>query len=168
MAGLLLALPAILGAGWYFVAPGLRRGERRLLVALLPMALALFGLGVMFAYFTIFRYGLFLLLGLGGEILTPFISIDSYLSFALALLLPFGLVFQMPLVVFWLAKRGLLVPETLKRRRKYALLAVTAVAAVITPTVDILSQLVTALPMYLLYELSTLVATVVSRRAADR
>ena len=167
LSGLVLALPLILAAAWRFVAPGLRRVERRSLLIVILLVPLLFAAGMTFSYFTVLRYGLLMLMGLAGETLTPVISIDSYLSFVLALLLPFGVVFQMPLVVSWLVKWGFVTPERLKRKRKYALLLVVVVAALVTPTVDVISQLATAVPMYLLYELSLLVAALAHRKASD-
>lgn len=165
LSGLVLALPLILGAAWHFVTPGLRRAERRSLLIILLLAPVLFAAGMTFSYLTVLRYGVLMLMGLAGETLTPAISIDSYISFALALLLPFGVVFQMPLAVSWLVKWRIVTPETLKRKRKHALLLVVVVAALVTPTVDVISQLATAVPMYLLYELSLLVAAVAYRKA---
>lgn len=164
LAGAFLSLPVVLYQVWRFVGVGLTRGERRYALSLLPFSLLLFVGGAAFAFFAILPVGVKFLLGYQTEQLTPMISIGAYLSFATAFVLAFGVVFQLPLVILFLARLGIVTPASLAAGRKYALLGIVILSAVLTPGGDVVSQALMAIPTYVLYEVSILIARAVAPR----
>lgn len=166
LAGVLLSLPVILYQVWRFVSVGLTPRERRSTVALLPVSLLLFLIGGAFAFFAILPVGVRFLLSYQTEALVPMISIGAYTSFATAFVLAFGLVFQLPVVVLFLARLGIVSPASLARGRRYALLGIAALSAVLTPGGDVVSMGMMAVPTYLLYEISIWVARIFAPAAA--
>lgn len=157
LAGLIIAFPIVAWELWSFIAPALYPHERRYVYLLFPIILILFAGGVLFAYFTILKMVLAFLIYISGD-LQPMLTVDKYLSFVLTFTIPFGVVFELPVIVFFLTKIGVIGPETLSRNRKYALLVIFVIAAALTPGPDPISQTMMALPVYLLYEVSILVA----------
>lgn len=166
--GLFLALPYIFWQIWLFIRPALKPNERRYVRLLVPVAYVLFIAGVVFAYTTVFQVGVnffidFAATSLGG--LAPTFSISRYLSFTMGFLLPFGVVFELPLIFFFLALLGLVRYRFLVTNRKYAILLIFIVAAVLTPGPDIISQLLMAAPLYILFEVSLIIVWLVERAA---
>lgn len=155
--------PVIFYQLWRFVTPGLTVRERRLGLPFVVISQVLFAGGIAFAFFVIPR-GLRILLGFGGELIKPLLTADAYLSFLLTTVLAFGIVFEVPLVLVFLALLGIVSSEQLRRFRPYALVANVAVAAVITPTTDAVTLLFMAVPMAVLYEASILAAWLIARR----
>lgn len=151
--GLILAIPVIIFQVAGFVLPALETGEKVYLYVFLPGSVLLFALGVAFAYFGVLPFALKFFLGFGGDRFTPVISISSYIGFITGLIIPFGIVFELPMVVLILSKIGLVTPEFLSRQRKFAILIIFVIAAVMTPP-DVFSQVVMAGPMIVLYEIS--------------
>ncbi|MBI2266935.1 MAG: twin-arginine translocase subunit TatC [Armatimonadetes bacterium] len=161
--GFFAALPVILYQVLLFVLPGLTSRERRGVLLLLPFALALFVIGVLFAHQAILPTGLRFLLGYETPNLQAMISISRYVSFVLTLMGACGLIFEMPLVVLTLATMKIISSRFLARKRKYAVLVILITAGIATPSPDIFSQLLLAVPMYILYEISILLARVIAR-----
>lgn len=155
--GTAVASPLILYQMIAFVSPGLTRPERRLLLALLPVAFALFLAGGAFGYVIVLPFVLRFFLGFLSASLEPMISIGRYLSFVAGVVVPFAAVFELPLVIYLLARLGLVTGEGMRRRRGYAFVAILAAAAVLTPP-DAVSQAIMAGPVYLLYEISIWIA----------
>ncbi|SHI42042.1 twin-arginine translocase subunit TatC [Desulfofundulus thermosubterraneus] len=168
LAGFILAFPVMVWQVLGFILPALNRGERRLLLVLFPLSVTLFATGVAFAYFTVFPLTVRFLLILVTEGLQPMITVRDYLSFVLAFFIPFGLVFQLPLAVFVLTRMGLVTPRWLVKKRKYALLVNFILAAILTPGSDVISQLMMAMPMVLLYEAGVLVSYLVYRLSRSK
>lgn len=168
LAGFILAFPVMVWQVLGFILPALTRGERRLLLVLFPLSVTLFATGVAFAYFTVFPLTVRFLLVLVTEGLQPMITVRDYLSFVLAFFIPFGLVFQLPLAAFVLTRMGLVIPRWLVKKRRYALLVNFILAAVLTPGSDVISQLMMALPMVLLYEAGVLVSCLVYRLSRSK
>lgn len=166
LAGVFLSLPVVVYQIWRFVAVGLTRAERRYTLSLLPASVLLFVGGAAFAFFAILPVGVRFLLGYRTETLVPMISIGAYTSFATAFVLAFGLVFQLPIVILFLARLGIVTPATLAAGRRYALLGIVVASAILTPGTDVFSQLLMAVPTYLLYEASIWVARIFAPRAA--
>lgn len=166
LAGAFLSLPVVLYQVWRFVGVGLTRTERRYALSLLPFSLLLFVGGAAFAFFAILPVGVRFLLGYQTEQLTPMISIGAYTSFATAFVLAFGVVFQLPVVVLFLARLGIVTPASLAAGRRYALLGIVVLSAVLTPGGDVVSQVLMALPTYLLYEGSIWIARLVAPKPA--
>lgn len=161
-AGTAAAVPFFAYHALAFAAPGLEPGERRLLMALVPVVAVLFAAGVAFGFVVVLPFALRFFLGFTGEGLQPMIAVGRYVSFVAGVTLPFGLVFQLPVVVHILARVGLITGDGLRRNRRYAVLVILTVAAVLTPP-DVVSQLLMAIPMYGLYEVSIWVAAVAGR-----
>ncbi len=161
--GLILSSPMILYQLVAFVTPGLTRLERRILYVFLPAGLLFFAAGAAFGFFVIVPFVYRFFLGFTSESLRPFISVDSYVSFVTGLVIPFGMIFELPLVVVVLTFLGIITPRFLIRNRKYALLIVVVIAAFLTPP-DVISQIMMAVPLMGLFELSILLSRIVYRR----
>ncbi len=156
--GLVFSSPIILWQVWAFVSPGLKGEEKRSVKTAIGAGFLFFLLGALFCYFIVLPMTLNFFYHFNGSTnITPSISFDNYMNFVLSMLVVFGLVFEMPVLSFLLARLGVLQGEWLRKGRKYAILLVFIVAAIITPP-DVVSQLMTAAPMLLLYELSIYVA----------
>jgi sec-independent protein translocase protein TatC len=167
LAGLMLASPIIIYQFWMFVAPGLYTKEKRLLIPIIFLSSFFFVGGALFGYFIVFPWGFKFFLGFATEHIRPLPSMKEYLSFSAKLLLAFGLVFELPLVLTFLAKLGVVSVEFLKKQRKYALLLFFAGSAILTPP-DVVTQIMMALPMMLLYEISIIGARIFSpKRSGD-
>jgi len=153
-AGLILSLPVIFYQLWKFVRPGLYEKERKYTIRIVFFSMLFFMLGALFCYFVVIPYGLNFLLSFAGDQLTPTIQIKEYLKFITLLILVFGIVFELPLLSFFLTKLGLITPQFLRTKRRYGIVAIFIAAAVLTPTTDIISQLLLAVPLMVLYEIS--------------
>ncbi len=161
--GVVLASPLIIQQALAFVWPALEPREKRFVLASLPAVVLLFAGGLAFAFFLILPWAFRFFLGFTLPGVTPTLSVGSYISFLLNLTLPFGLVAQMPVLVAILGKLGLVSPAFLRRHRKFAVLAIFILAALLTPP-DPVSQLVMAVPMLALYEVSVLLARLTAPR----
>ena len=166
LCGLVIASPYIFYQIWKFVAPGLYKHERRLVIPFVLAASFLFVCGVLFGYFLILPYGLrFLVLGFEIEsAVEANIQLKQYISFVLKLMVAFGAAFELPVVIFFLARLGLVDASWLVQNFRYAIVIIFIVAAVITPP-DILTQVTLAMPLILLYWISVGVAYVFAPRA---
>jgi sec-independent protein translocase protein TatC len=159
MAGIGLASPVIGYQVLAFVVPALTRREKRLLYSFLPMVIAFFLLGVAFGYFVTVPFALkYLLTFTIGGLVQPLIDVGAYISFITTFLLWMGLAFELPIIIFFLSKIGIVNVGRLKNYRKYAILAAFVLAAVITPTPDPLNQCLVAIPLWLLYEVGIVLA----------
>jgi sec-independent protein translocase protein TatC len=159
LAGLMLAAPVILYQFWMFVAPGLYQRERRVLLPIVFLSTLFFLGGALFGYFIVFPWGFQFFLGFATEHIRPLPSMREYLSFSAKLLLAFGIVFEMPLVLTAMARLGIVSVGFLKKNRKYAILLFFTGAAILTPP-DVVTQIMMALPLMLLYEVSIIGARV--------
>lgn len=158
LAGLVVAMPYIIVELYRFIAPGLYRGERRITVALAIAGTALFAAGVALNYFVIFPFAFrFLAEYQVADRVVNQIALRSYVSTLLMLSLVIGLMFEMPIVAWFLGRLGLVDRHMLGRYRRHAFVGLAVLAAVITPTGDIFTLLLVTLPLYGLYELSILV-----------
>ncbi len=164
LCGLILAMPVILLQVWGFVRPGLTRRERSLGLAFVWWGSLLFAGGAAFAYGALVPTSLRLLLGVGRGTLQPMLSIDRYLSYVTGLVFWCGLVFELPAVLYLLARIGVVTPPFLRQQRPYAILLLVIVAAIMTPTTDVVNLLLMTVPLLLLYELSILVTALAMRR----
>ncbi|NQT09657.1 MAG: twin-arginine translocase subunit TatC [Desulfobacteraceae bacterium] len=165
LSGFMLAAPVVLYQFWMFVAPGLYQKERRFLVPIVFLSSVFFVGGALFGYFIVFPFGFKFFLGFASETIKPLPSMREYLSFSAKLLLAFGLVFELPLIITFLAKLGIVSVEFLKKNRKYALLLFFVGAAILTPP-DVVTQIMMALPLMLLYEISIIGARVFGKKKA--
>ena len=165
LSGFMLAAPVVLYQFWMFIAPGLYKKERSLLVPIVLLSSVFFVGGALFGYFIVFPFGFKFFLGFASETIKPLPSMREYLSFSAKLLLAFGLVFELPLIITFLAKLGLVSVEFLKKNRKYALILFFAGSAILTPP-DVVTQIMMAVPLMLLYEISILGARVFGKKKA--
>ncbi|AGW92147.1 MULTISPECIES: twin-arginine translocase subunit TatC [Cupriavidus] len=163
----LIALPWVLYQVWQFVAPGLYQHEKRLILPLVSSSYFLFLCGVAFAYFlvfpTVFQFMAHYNAPLGAEMST---DIDKYLSFAMTTFLAFGITFEVPVVVIVLVRFGVVELEKLKQIRPYVIVGAFIIAAIVTPP-DVLSQLLLAVPLVLLYELGLILARFIGKPTTE-
>jgi sec-independent protein translocase protein TatC len=166
IAAVLLNLPLILYQLVALVAAVSRRGKKPVVLFALSMYI-LFVLGLTFAYFVVFPFALHFFLGFETADLTPEFSVGRFISFSTTFLLSFGLVFQLPVVFWFLGAAGLVNAALLRRNRKYALLLFVVFAAILTPP-DVFSQILMAVPLLLLYELGAVLVFFIERSRARR
>ncbi|MBF0313129.1 MAG: twin-arginine translocase subunit TatC [Oligoflexia bacterium] len=155
--GLILSIPLIFYQLWGFVSPALKVSERRHVRWLLPLASLLFFAGMLFAYFVVLPVGMNFLLSYQSDGLKALISVNSYISFVGMLLLSFGVVAEMPLIIIFLAMVGIVDDQVLVKKRGVVVVGIFLLAAILTPGPDIFSQLLMAIPMLILFELSIMV-----------
>lgn len=149
---LFLASPWVLYQVWAFISPGLYKREKRWAVPFILCTAGLFIAGGLFAYFVVFRFGLEFLLGVGlGVGVRPVVSINNYFDLFVNVTLGVGLVFEMPVIIFFLTLLRLASPRFLLRHSRYAILGITILAAIVTPTPDVFNMMIFAVPMVLLY-----------------
>ncbi|MBV9506902.1 MAG: twin-arginine translocase subunit TatC [Acidobacteriia bacterium] len=147
-----IASPWVLYQVWAFISPGLYRRERRWAAPFILSSAGLFIMGGLFAYFVAFRYGLTFLLGIGmGNYVRPIVSISSYSDMFVNVILGVGLVFEIPVLIFFLTLLRIANPHFLLQHSRYAILAIFIIAAVITPTPDAFNMMLFATPMCLLF-----------------
>ncbi len=164
IASVILTSPFILYQIWAFVAPGLYQKEKKYVVPFVLGGSLFFAIGVLFGYFVAIPVGFKFLLGYATDVIKPMPSMKEYLSFSIKFLLAFGLVFEFPVVLVLLAKIGIIDAKMLARQRKYAILLIFIIAAAVTPSPDLISQVVMALPLMALYELSILLSRIFGRK----
>jgi sec-independent protein translocase protein TatC len=152
IAAILVASPVIFYQLWKFVAPGLYPNEKKYVAPFVISSTVLFISGALFGYFIVFPVGFKFFLGYASENLKALPSIQQYFGFASKMLLAFGLVFELPVVLFFLTKMGIITVPFLKKHRKYAFLFAFIVGAILTPSPDAVSQCLMAGPLVLLYE----------------
>ena len=152
LGGFILALPVVVYELMMFIAPGLTPRERRYLLMFLPAVVLTFALGVLFGYFVLLPPALRFLLTFDADIATPMIRVGNYISIVTRLLFWLGMVFEIPIVIFLLAKLRLVNHRMLARRRRIAIILAFVLGAMITPTFDPINQTLVAVPIILLYE----------------
>lgn len=164
--GLVFASPFLLWQIWAFVSPGLTKKEGRAALFSIVAGFGFFLIGALFCFLVVLPITLQFFYNFNGSTdITPSISFNNYMNFILGMLLAFGAVFEMPVLSYLLARLGLMQAAWLAKGRKYAVLVVFTVAAIITPP-DVVSQIMTAIPMLGLYELSILVARIAAKDKA--
>ena len=161
--GVVIASPVVLYQIWLFIAPGLYKHERRAVVVFIFSGTFLFLSGIAFGYFVMLPYVLKFLIGFTGPF-QPLISVNDYFDFILVVMLGLGLVFEMPVLIFFLSLFGIVTPKFLWKNIRYAILIITIIAAVVTPTPDATTMLVFMAPMVLLYFIGIGVSYMVQRR----
>ncbi len=159
ISGIMLASPVIFYEFWKFVAPGLYQNEKRLLVPFVLCSCVLFLGGAIFGYFVVFPFGFRFFLGFSNEYIKALPSVKQYFSFAMKLLIAFGIVFELPVISYFLTKIGVITPQFLKNNRRYAIVIIFALAAIFTPP-DVMTQFMMAVPLILLYEVSIMISKI--------
>ena len=165
--GIILSLPVIFYQLWQFVAPGLYKKERKYVPMIVFFSTFFFLSGAFFCYFLIIPFGLNFLLGFTTDQLEPTIQITEYLKFVTLLIMVFGIIFELPLLSYFLTKMDLITPEFLRTKRRYGIVTIFIVAAILTPP-DVITQLFLAGPLIILYEVSIWVSKLVVMRKAGK
>ncbi len=161
--GIILAFPMVLFQLWKFVAPGLYENEKKWARNITFFTSLCFFSGVFFAYFVMIPSMLAFAASFGTDYIKNQIDINEFFSFITMILLGAGLIFEMPMVTYILSRVGILSPDFMKKYRRHAIVLILIVAAIITPTPDPVSQLIFAVPLYVLYELSIWISKAVYR-----
>ncbi len=167
VAGILLTAPYLFYQIWMFIAPGLYQHEKKYVIPFVVYSTLLFVGGALFGYFIVFPLGFKFFLSFENAYIQPLPSINEYFSLAIRLLFCFGIAFELPVVIYFLAKIGIVTPESLKKKRKYAVLLMFVVAAIFTPP-DPASQVMMALPLIILYEIGIIVAKIGTKKKAKK
>ncbi|MBN1831440.1 MAG: twin-arginine translocase subunit TatC [Deltaproteobacteria bacterium] len=167
VAGVLLAAPYLFYQIWMFIAPGLYQHEKKYVIPFVVYSTLLFVGGALFGYFIVFPFGFQYFLSFENAFIQPLPSINEYFSLAIRLLFCFGIAFELPVIIYFLTKIGIVTPESLKKKRKYAVLLMFIVSAILTPP-DPASQVMMALPLIILYEIGIIVAKLVTKKKAKK
>jgi len=165
VAALILALPVIFQQLWSFISPGLHGKEKKYVVPFVLTATGLFLVGGAFCFFIVLPFAMgFLLTYKVGDFMMPLLSVGQYVDFCLKFILAFGAVFELPIIILFATRMGLITTQTLAKNRRYAVLIAFIVAAILTPTPDVFNQTLMAVPMIILYEVGILAARIFVRR----
>lgn len=168
VAALVLALPVIFYQLWKFISPGLLAKEKKYVLPFVISATGLFIAGALFCFFMVLPFAMgFLLTYKLGDVLMPMLSVGQYVDFCLKFILAFGAVFELPIVIIFLTRMGIVTTKTLAKNRKYAVLVAFILAAVLTPTPDVFNQTLMAIPIIVLYEVGILVSRIFVRKRAE-
>lgn len=161
-----IAFPVIIWQIWSFIKPALYPRERRSFRIFFFFALLLFLLGILFCYASVFFLAIDFFMVSGEGLATPMLSLDKYISFLFGFLLPFGVAFMLPVFIYITTRMGLTTPEMLASKRKFVILGIFVMAAILTPP-DVVSQVMLGIPMLLLYEVGILVSRLVKKKERE-
>lgn len=165
--GFILSMPNTLYWMWRFAAPGLLPRERRYISRIVALTSLCFFSGIAFAYFILLPTALNFFATFGTQHIDLNVAINHYIGFVLTLLVGAGLVFELPMISYFLAKMGILTPSFMRRYRRHSIVVILFLSALITPSPDIITQIMLAIPMFFLYEISIYVTKVASRPASE-
>jgi len=166
IAGILAAAPLIFYELWMFIAPGLYQKEKKMVIPFVVSSTILFVGGALFGYFVVFPFGFKFFIGFSNETVKALPSVKQYFSFSMKLLFAFGAVFELPVIIFFLSKMGVVTPQFLRQKRKYAILLTFALGAILTPP-DVITQCMMAGPLIILYEIGILVSKVAYKKKEE-
>jgi sec-independent protein translocase protein TatC len=163
LAGIMLAMPMLIYQFVQYIWPGLQGGERKYVRVIVPAATLSFVIGVLFTYFIILPFSLRYLVSFGGNLVEAKWAIGEYISFVTTLLFWSGVIFETPLIMFFLARLGVITPQFLSKNRKFAIIIIAVLAAVITPTPDPFNMGLVMLPLLVMYEVGILLSKIAYR-----
>lgn len=163
VAAIVMSMPLLIWLAWRFVGPALYPKEKKLFWLLFLVMILMFTIGIVFSYLTVFPLAINLFYEAGAGVATSMWSVEGYFNFVLSFVLPFGLMFELPVVIYLLARRGIVSSQTLSKGRRYFILGAAVVAAVLTPP-DVVSQVLLLLPLLALYEVSVLITRFVRKK----
>ena len=161
--GVILSLPNLFYQLWKFIAPALKSNERKYILSVVIFSTVSFLIGIVFAYFAMLPLTLKFAAQFGSTAIENNFAIDEYMSIIISVMLASGFVFELPLISFFLTKLGILSPNFMKKYRKHALVIIVVLAAVLTPGTDPVSQVVLAIPLALLYEISIFISKIAAK-----
>ncbi|MFA6457690.1 MAG: twin-arginine translocase subunit TatC [Bacteroidota bacterium] len=162
--GIIGAMPIILYQLWKFVAPGLMPNERKYASSIVFFTSLCFLTGILFAYFVLVPTALKFFSTFGTDVFTLNIAINEYISFMLSLILGAGLVFELPMITYFLTKIGIINPAMMRKYRRHSIVGILIISAIVTPTPDIMTQSLLAAPMILLYEISIFISMLAKKK----
>lgn len=162
--GLILSFPNVVYQLWKFIAPALKEREKKFITAIVVFTTLCFLLGVAFAYFVMLPMALSFAAQFGSPMIENNFSIDEYFSIILSVILGAGLVFELPMLSFFLSKLGILSPKIMRKYRRHSFVAILILAAILTPGTDPVSQVILAVPLVILYEISILVSKIFQKK----
>ena len=163
LTGLMGAMPFIFYQVWKYIGVALKKNERKYLIYFGPLSYLLFLIGAAFAFRGVLPLGIKFLLSFSKQNITPLITLNAYVSFLGKMITAFGLMFELPVVILFLSKIGVVTPKTLKKGRKYAIVVIFVLAAFLTPP-DVISQIMLAVPVLAMYEISIWICIVVTKK----
>jgi sec-independent protein translocase protein TatC len=161
--GIIVSIPNIIYQFWKFIEPALMPKERKYISSIVFFTSLCFIVGIVFAYFVLLPTALNFFASFGTEIILNQIDANEYMQFVISVCVLAGAVFELPMVSFFLSKVGILKPEFMRKYRKHAIVAILIVAAVMTPSPDVVSQIMLAIPLFILYEISIYICKVSQR-----
>lgn len=164
IAGLIVSSPVIFYEVWKFISPGLLKKEKRLALPFVSVTTGLFMIGSLFCFAIVLPFAMKFLLTYKTQSLTPMLSVGKYVDFCLKFILAFGVIFELPVIIIFLTRMGVVTPKILSRNRKYAVLLAFVAAAILTPTPDAFNQLLMAVPIIFLYEGGIIASRIFVRR----
>lgn len=167
ISGIMLVAPYIFYQLWLFIAPGLYKNEKKYVIPFVIISTLLFVGGALFGYFVVFPFGFKFFISFTNEYVKALPSVKQYFGFAVKLLFAFGIVFELPVVIFFLTKMGVVTPALLRKNRKYAILMTFIVAAILTPP-DVITQCMMAGPLIILYEIGILVSMTAWKKKQEK
>jgi len=167
IAGIMAAAPLIFYQLWLFIAPGLYQKEKKMAIPFVISSTILFVGGALFGYFVVFPFGFKFFIGFSNEYVKALPSVKQYFSFSMKLLFAFGVVFELPVIIFFLSKMGIVTPQFLRQKRKYAILLTFVLAAILTPP-DVITQCMMAGPLIVLYEIGIIVSRIAQKKKEGR
>ncbi|MBI4697995.1 MAG: twin-arginine translocase subunit TatC [Nitrospirae bacterium] len=167
VAAFIISSPVIFYEVWRFISPGLVSKEKKYALPFVLIAAFLFLIGALFCFFLMLPFAVQFLLTYKTENLKPIITVGNYMDFCLKLILAFGVIFELPVVLVFLTKAGIVTTEFLAKSRKYWIVLAFVIAGIVTPTVDLFNQTLMALPMIVLYEAGILAARVLKRKESN-
>jgi sec-independent protein translocase protein TatC len=155
--GIVISIPNIIYQFWKFIEPALMPNERKYISGIVFFTSLCFVVGLVFAYFVLLPTALGFFASFGTDMISNQIDANEYMQFVISVCLLAGLVFELPMVSFFLSKVGILRPEFMRKYRKHAIVGILVIAAIMTPSPDIVSQIMLAIPLFILYEISILI-----------
>ncbi|HMQ67529.1 MAG TPA: twin-arginine translocase subunit TatC [Ignavibacteria bacterium] len=164
--GIILSIPNIIYQFWKFIEPALKPSESKYIKSIVIYSSICFLSGIVFAYFVMLPTALEFFANFGSSVIDNIIAVDEYFSFIISTMLAAGLVFELPMVSFFLSKIGILKPEFMKKYRKHAIVLILLIAGILTPSPDITSQLLLAGPLFVLYEVSIIICKISQKKTA--
>jgi len=163
--GIVASIPNIFYQLWRFIAPALKKQERKYILAIVIYSSVCFLIGIAFAYFVMLPLTMKFAAQFGSKDIVNQFAIDEYMSIIISVMLAAGLIFELPMISFFLTKLGILTPEFMRKYRKHSIVIIMVMAAILTPGTDPVSQIILAVPLVLLYEISILISKLSLKKA---
>jgi sec-independent protein translocase protein TatC len=165
--GMILSIPNIIYQFWKFIEPALKPSESRYIKSIVIFSSFCFLAGITFAYYVLLPTALEFFANFGSSVISNNIAIDEYFSFIISTMLAAGVVFELPMISFFLSKIGILKPEFMRKYRKHAIILILLIAGILTPSPDVTSQLLLAVPLFILYEISIIICKLSQKKKPD-